>query len=420
MRSITPILLAALLAPLLAPSLAPLPAAAQDWGERERARADDRRGRAGTGFRVGPFLIAPEIALDQSFDSNVFLAPSGAVDTYLLRVRPTLAVESTWRRHALKIDMGAEAGVFTHDGDDNYVDAYLSVEGELDVTRSVRFGAALVWRRNHERRGTDDVPDAAAEPVVFGEIEGKVQGDIIVTPLRLTPFASFRKLDFQDVPALGGGEVNQDDRDRIEIEAGAEAAILIRRGYQGFVRATYLFTDYEAARDDLGLDRDSSGFRVAAGAEARLSRLLEGRLALGYEWLDFSDPALAPAEAITVEGGIAWRPTRRIEAELEVTREIRQTTVANASSVTVLEGRLDGRYELLRTLTLNASARFAQLEFDGTGRTDMVFGTGLSGDWEVSRTVTLSPGYTFEVRDSDAPGFDYRVHRVFLDAAYRF
>ena len=51
---------------------------------------------------------------------------------------------------------------------------------------------------------------------------------------------------------------------------------------------------------------------------------------------------------------------------------------------------------------------------------DMIFGLGFAADWEIARNLTLSPGYAFEFRDSDAIGFDYRVHRLFLDLIYRF
>lgn len=381
------------------------------------AASDDERPR---GIRAGALLIVPSFSIEQAFDTNVFLSAASPTETYSVTAEPRLRIQSDWNRHALVLDAGLAAGFFTHDSDDNFIDFDVSLGGELDITRAARLSATAAFLRGHERRGTVDVPGLAAEPTTFAEATLDLRADIAFNALRLSPYAGVTLSDFDDTPLLGGGISNQDDRDRLQFEVGLEAGYRVSRSIEGFIRTGYARTDYDAPRDDTGIQRNSDAITVETGLRVRLNRLLEGRAGAGVIHRRVTDPALNDVTAAFADIGLVWDPTPRLSFSLDVDREVRETTLPSAAAVTTTEANLSVSYELLRTVTLRGSGALGQLSFDGTARTDRLFGAGLVVDWDLTRQITLSGGYDLDLRRSRTPGLGYTAHQIFLDATYQF
>ncbi|MEM7059826.1 MAG: outer membrane beta-barrel protein [Pseudomonadota bacterium] len=384
------------------------------------AQSPDLDQLEGRGIRAGAFLFYPTATLEQAINSNVFLSSLNRQSTYHAALAPRLFVHSDWNRHALRLDIGTKAGVFTHDSADNFLDYDAALAGQADITRKARLTGEVRFSHDSDERGTNDVPTASDSPVEFSELEARIQGEWLYGSARIGPFAEWRRLDFDDTGLLGGGINNQDDRDRTELRTGVALGLKVIRGYEGFVSAAYVQTEYASALDDTGIDRDSTGFQLLGGVNIQLSRLVEGIVSGGLTQRHFDDPTLRDVTEITGEVGLIWKPTRRLTATADLSRKLRETTLAGASALLVTEGALGLNYELLRTVTVKLNVNAARLQFQDITRADNTFGTLLSADWAVTRHLTLSPGYEFDMRRSRTPGLGYTAHRIFLDARYAF
>jgi hypothetical protein len=159
-------------------------------------------------------------------------------------------------------------------------------------------------------------------------------------------------------------------------------------------------TDYRAALDDTGVNRDSIEAFAAAGLRLRLSRLLEGSLAIGYTHREQADASLGDSSEIATNVALLWSPTRRITVELNLVRDFGETTLAGASGTLESTATLGLSYELLRTLSVRARGSAARLEFSGAGRTDNVFDARFGFDWAATRSLMIAPEYRFGLRSS--------------------
>lgn len=374
----------------------------------------------GRGLRAGAFLVFPSITLEQAIDSNVFLSALNRQSTYHAALEPRIFIRSDWNRHALRLDLGAKAGIFTHDSADNFLDYDVTFAGQVDITRKARLTGEIRFAHEHDERGSNDVPAASDSPVEFDDLQTRLQGEWIVGPTRIEPFVEWRRLDYDDTGLLGGGINNQDDRDRTHLRTGLSLGFRITRSYEGFLTAAYLQTNYKDAVDDTGIDRDSDGYQVLGGMKIRLSRLVEGVVSGGVTQQRFDDPTLRDVTEIASEVGLIWKPTRRLTATFDLSRELRDTTLAGASSLLVTEGAIGLDYELLRNVTLKVNTSAARLNFKDIPRADVTFGTRLLAEWALTRKLTLTPGYEFDMRRSRATGLGYTAHRLFLDARYAF
>ncbi|MEM8561237.1 MAG: outer membrane beta-barrel protein [Pseudomonadota bacterium] len=373
-----------------------------------------------SGIRAGSFTISPSVSVTTSFENNVFLEDVNEEESFRVIIGPEVSIQSDWNRHAVRLDAGVQANFFSNDSDDNFVGYFVDLSGELDVQRGIRITGGVGYTADSEARGAVDTPGNVAEPIDVQTISADLGAIVQFNFIRIQPFAGITSQDFDDAPIIGGGISNQDDRDRIELEAGLEVGYELRTGFEAFIRGSYNITDYDAAVDDTGVNRDSDGWRILGGVEVELTRLVEGRVGLGYSQRDFDDPALASTGGFAADVGVIWTPTRRLTIELAAARDIAETTIAGASSSTELRVLLGANYSVLRNLDARGAFEYANAEFDGSGRTDNTYQFTVGADWDLTRQLTLSPQYRFETRDSNVAGSDYDNHIISLEALYRF
>ena len=62
---------------------------------------------------------------------------------------------------------------------------------------------------------------------------------------------------------------------------------------------------------------------------------------------------------------------------------------------------LEVQHELLRNVLLNGTLDYTRDDFQGTGRTDNVYGAGAGVSYLLNRNLTLDATYRFTKRDSD-------------------
>jgi hypothetical protein len=331
-----------------------------------------------------------------------------------------LAIESNWNRHAVRLETGAEFGFFSHDSDDDYIDYFANFDGVIDITRKAYINGGFGYAHGHEARGTDDVPGTADEPVEFDGFSGDILGEVSTGRFRFQAFANAEDLNFDDVSLIGGGTSNQDDRDRFEFESGIEVGYSVRSGYEAFIRASYLMTDYDDAVDDGGVDRDSNGFRVLAGLKIDLTRLIEASVGLGYEELSYDDSTLDDDGSFAANVGVEWSVTPITTISFNASSSIMETTVTGASGAATTLAEIGVSHELRRNLTLQAFGGFEYIDFVDTSRDDQIYSVGIGAEWKITRRLSLEPSYDFQLRDSNAVDLDYTDHRATLSLTYGF
>lgn len=386
------------------------------------ASAQDRDDEQQRGYRFNSFRVQPSIAGGYEYDSNIFRENVNRNNAFTVEISPRVEVVSDWNRHGIRLTLDSEYGIRADNSDDNYFDYSAELAGILDITRRMRVLSSFGYRRGHEDRGTDDVAATllAVGPSEFGTVFLNVLGEAAFGRFVVSPFFNGRQRDFDDVALVGGGIVNNDDRDRREIEAGVELSYEVRNGFSAFVRPSYLNTNYSDAVDDGGNNRDSDGFRVLAGMKVDLTRLVEASVGVGYQAFDYESPLLSDFSGFAVDAQGIWSITPRLQLIFSASRSVVETTVGGASSAVRLGGEIGAEYDLLRTVVLKADAGFINIDYQGTARSDNLFSAGFGADWRVSRDFTVSPFYDFNFRKTTQVGLGFRSHELGLDARYRF
>ncbi|MEM9723948.1 MAG: outer membrane beta-barrel protein [Pseudomonadota bacterium] len=371
------------------------------------------------GIRRGAFTIRPELNTSIEFTDNAFFSETQEEEDFILRVAPSVSVESEWSRHALRASAGAAYGFFFDNQSDNYVDAFGELQGVYDISRIASVRATGLVQRQHDRRGNIDVANAAIEPVEYTTYTGRVDGRYKPNRVRISPFAEYSFRDFEDNSTIFGID-NNDDRDRGRVAGGLEIGYEFLRGYEAFVRAQLDSVNYSDSVDDQGLDRDSVGVAGLAGVRFELTRLLVADLGVGYISRDYDDANLDRLTGITALARANWSVTPLTHVVLSVERDIEETTTAGASGAFATIGEVEVVHSLRRDLLISAFANVVDRDFEGGFRQDNSYGVGVGAEYSLNPNFSFEGRYEYSRRDSNAVGRDFSANQVFLGLTAKY
>ena len=85
------------------------------------------------GVRLGSWNLDASAALGYLHDDNIFATDTNEVDDDILLIEPELLLASGWSRHSLRLGAEAEIGRYNDNGDEDYDDSRLYVDGRIDL-----------------------------------------------------------------------------------------------------------------------------------------------------------------------------------------------------------------------------------------------------------------------------------------------
>ncbi|WP_161958677.1 outer membrane beta-barrel protein [Ferruginivarius sediminum] len=402
--------------------LAGLPAAAQtvdespdrDQGGAEAPmRAPEEGEGPYKGLRLGSFLVDPGISVTETYDDNIFAQKTGEEDDLITIVSPTLDVRSDWERHAVGFRAGADIAFYGENQDEDYQDAFVGLNGRYDLSSTSNIFAGLDFAREHEERDSPDDPFAADEPTTYTDLQGVLGTEHRLGDVRLRVGGTAQNLDFRDVDQVGGGEINNDDRDRNQYEVGSRATLLSNPVWQPFVQAAWDVREYDDGRDDFGFERDSDGYSAAIGTNVRLGQGARGEVLAGYMQQDYEDSRFGTVDGLDIGARLNVRATPRVSFNAYLDRSIEETTLIGSPASIDTVGGVTVSHRLSDRLTASVPLYHVRSDFERIDRTDDTTGVGLQLRYLLTSNLYVEGGYNFERRESSDPSEDYDNNIIF-------
>ncbi|PJK29727.1 hypothetical protein CVT23_11860 [Minwuia thermotolerans] len=382
-------------------------------GDRKTTAPQPERQVAPLGVRVGNMIVYPEVQVSTYYDDNIFGNANNEVDDVALVIGPHVFVQSDWERHAAFLQGHVDVVRYRENDDENSVDYWASGEGRLDVTdRTKLFGGALHGAFHEDRESPDD--QNGAEPTRYSQsraFAGLAQG-FGKTRLRLG--GTVEHLDFDDTPLGGGGVINNDDRDRNLVSAGALVAYRLSPQLEPYAEAIADYRRYNADVDDNGFDRDSAGYTFKAGATYEISGELFLDVAAGVMYRNFEDQAFDSETTPALDASLTWNTTPELTLRSWVSRSISDTTVNGASHYNFTGGGLTAEYDITQDLLLSGLATYGVSAFEGANRTDHDYEFGAGLRYRINRNFFVAGDLRHQFRESDVVGADFTRNQVFL------
>ncbi len=380
------------------------------------------------GIRSGGFLIFPSLSVTQQFRDNIFFDeenhstnPNDIQGDFITVLSTALLFQSDWNNHQLNFFGDADLGSFFINSDENYSDWHVGTNGRYDIARNTNVSARFDLANRHETRGSPD--DVNGKHPIFYNLYGPTVGFFHrFNRVSVTVNGNLVKFNFEDVTTgingargiLSQGQINNDDRDRTEVEGSAEVAYEIIPNYDAFIRGIVNGRNYKDAFDDNGFNRDSTGWEVVGGAAIDLTGVLFGNLFAGYRQQKYDDARFSNTQGVGFGGDLTWNPSGLTTVKASVERSVEESTLAGASGFFASRFTAGVDHELLRNLIISANGSFQKNKYDGNARTDDIVRAAAEVRYLMNRNFYVTVGYDFQNRESNFINQNYTVNTVMI------
>ena len=365
------------------------------------------------GLRAGSFFIYPTAELTPTWDTNIFATTSNRKADLVVIFSPEITIRSNWRRHELNFGVRTDIGRYKSFDNENYEDASVVLNGRLDFRRFEFAFGGLRFAQRHEDRGSPD--DAGGiRPTKLWGYEGVVGYQRRFNRVTARVQGLYRYIDYRDTVVLGGGIIDNDDRDRHEFTGTARVAVRLSPRFQVFGEGNYYYVNYANALDNALLDRDNMGFGANGGVIIELGNKLFGEVFVGFRRQTYDDALLSTNSGVNGGLTLTWNPTGLTTVKGAVIRTIEQTTIVGASGFFSSQGRISVDHELRRNIILAAFTSFQLDDYQGINREDKWIRAGLQGKFLHNRYFRTTLGYEYTHRQSNIGNQTFTRHLVIL------
>lgn len=383
------------------------------------------------GGRVGSFIILPSAELGTTFDSNVFASSRNEKSDVIFSLMPAIRARSDLASPIrLNFDAVGVVNRFVDNDSEDTEGFLLSHDGSWEIPalgEQSFFKWGLAHARDWQERGSpDDVTSGAAEPTILHTSLGYVGFQYKPGPLSISPRFAVRHVDVDDVRAVNGTNINNDDRDRWVYSETLRVGYEFIRGYEGFVRGTLNQRRYDHTPDDNGFNRDSNGWEGVGGINIGLTEITSFEAYAGYLSQEYDDARLANIDGLTFGGRLNWSPRREWTFAASIDRSVQETIENNFSSYLSTTYGINAFYQLMPALRFDASLSYSTFDFErNPGSTaqdrddDMVMA-------QIGAKYYLSPNYYVRGSvaqshySSSVPGSDYDRTVVFVSLGAQY
>lgn len=358
------------------------------------------------------FSADASVSVIESFTDNVFYTANDREADFLTILRPEVMFSAEGQTFNFSAGGAVDVGRFFDNTSEDFTDISAGIDGEVQVLDGVAVFGGVQISFDHEGRGSPDDVNGI-EPTEFTETSGYfgVAGELDDITVRVG--TKIEQLDFDDTPAANGNIINNDDRDRRQIEVGTRLGYVLDADTEVFVQGVYDQRDYSSTFDDAGAERGSDGVQASVGLRGSYGAV-SGEVSFGGLFYQYDDSQFGSVTTLDVGADLVWRvgPSTRVNALLE--RSIEETTVTGASSYTSTVAGARVTHRVAPDLSASAFGYLTQNDYNDISRTDHVSEFGGSLNYHLTPHVYLGAGYSYEQRLSNAAGAEYDRHNVFL------
>ena len=372
----------------------------------------EHSGYSSEGLRRGAFLIKPGFAIGASQVSNVFASADDNETDIAITVRPSLAVDTTWSRHALNVAGDVTRRQFFEFDNESVWNWTLETGGRLDISRATSLSPQIGYQSLTEARTEAGFASETFKPIEYSNFRALIGGRHEMGRLLLSGEVGLQELDYDDQDAIGGGIIDQDFRDYTQYEVMARVDYAISPDTAVFARIRPNSRNYHLEPPQAAFDRDSGGYTVDFGADFDIGGVARGLLGVGYIKQNYSDPGLNDESGLSVDGQVEWFPTQLTTVTLQAGRSVEESPLGDSGGFfrTAAGARVD--HELRRNIVLSGGFDVVEDAYRDLNRTDERLTVDIGANYILNRwiAVRLSWRHIDQQRGGDAIARDYQVN----------
>ena len=374
------------------------------------------------GALLGAFTLFPRLQMDAEYNDNIHATGTGERGDFIARVKPDLALESGWSRHAVQAYAQASLSRFQDFNTEDANDWSIGASGRIDVTRASSLHAGADYAETTEPRTASGAPTASLRPIQYDMAQAFLAASRVAGRLKLSTRGDLRAFDYRDGAAVGGAPIDQDSRDRAITSLSARADYAVSPATAVFFQVTGNARDYDLASTPTLPARDSTGGEALVGLNFELGAVSRGEVAVGYISQSFDDAAYDDIDGFAARMQLEWFPTELTTVAVTATRSIEDAGLLGSGGYLSSGFGASVDHELLRNVILSAAAIYNLDEYNGLDRDDERFSATLGGTYLLNRNLGLSLTASRLEQSSSGPsrGVAFSQNRLTISLVSQF
>ncbi len=344
-----------------------------------------------------------------TYQDNVFRADSNKDSDFLWIGSPRLRLIYDGPRVDAEAGLEVEVGRYFDLTEGDYEDFGVSASGVWEGPEDdfARLRGAV--GRRHQGIGADisNPERQAAEVTEFWEGWLRFDAESRFENFGAAPDIRARFLDFENADRRNGTEIDNQVKDRVELDGAVRLSYPAGAVWQGVIDPAANARLYRQEDGGTGdFDRDSYGFEPRAGVRYRNeSARIDAVLTAGVAHQNYQDSRFDSITAFSMLGALDWYFLNDTRLDLDIERGIDETTLEGAAGVITTRGRV----RLVRTfdefISVGVSGEAETREFEvnralQAERTDDVFRLGLEANYLFSDIGFAGVQFGYVYRDS--------------------
>lgn len=345
------------------------------------------------GFRLGSFLLFPQIEGGVTHTDNIFLTNTDAKADTALYYEPALTFNSTWSRHEISGELDARRSYYDKYTSENDDEFRVLLRGRLDIAERSNLKGELERSLTQENRDDFGFPEGAVTRANIFTDRAAMEGNHTFNRVTVTLRGGVTQEDYGEFQLLNDTATESGaSRDNTLNEIGGRTAYELKQGVSAFVDWNNNDRRFRDKYNSNGTRNGSSGYAVQGGLAFDLTDWLTGEASAGYARQTPDDPVNNVIQGFLLNADLTWQVTPLTAVTFNALSDIDATVIDASGSFSRLYA-IGVEHALRRNIVLGAEVSYrTETDFD-TDDVTRYWTTSLNAEYLLNRWVGIRGEY---------------------------
>jgi len=301
-----------------------------------------------------------------------------------------------------------EAGLYSAESGENYIDGNLFVNGRLDVRHRLDLKARAGIRRMHWKRGDPDFGSEWKSPLVFYSIEGGISSSLRMFRSLAQIGSNISRQIYSDAELIQGGSADMSIYDRILYNIYT----LFSSEIHPVVHPQFICITEWGHYDRSEARRDYVGYRIGAGVNIEMTWLTSLGVWAGYIYRDYSN--LKDSCGWWWRVNVSWNPIEDMSVTLYSRSNITESISEESSGAYVITSGLSADHTVVRNILAGASIEHRRNTYIDIDESHNYFSFGFSLKYKWNRYLDARTEYKRYSRQSNIEGENFSMNMFII------
>jgi hypothetical protein len=351
--------------------------------------------------------LLPAVKLGVENNSNIYSTESNEQSDTITRLTPSLNLLADFGKTQAGVYYQAEQGVYSADGDDDYLDQKLNAGVSYEITSRQEISAEASYNDAHDARGAGTVEGSAAATIDPDEYEEVTAGLTYVYGAdsavgNVSVYADSYQKRYSNNEIYG-----TEDRNHDKLNFGAILSLTSSPEHEVILEARQ--TNISYSEDSATAEaREGSEQRLFVGMRWDLTGATTGEFKVGRSSRFFDESSVSSNTRLAWEGSLTWQPLTYSTVVISSSQNSNETNgagdyIANTYTAASWDHEFSTYYSAGLTASVNSDVYVA----DAADREDDLVSYGINGTYSPMPTLDITLSYSQAQRDSNINAYEY-------------